>query len=86
MKSALRMNNQFKAHQSVVERLNAIEGKGWTARVNKVFENKSIEEVNRLSGRMKKSAFLLSGRGKKHPSELQRQSDMVDELFKDNPA
>lgn len=86
MKSTLKMNSQFKAHQSVVDRLNNMQGKTWTARVNKVFENKSIEEVNRLSGRMKKTASLLAGRGKRHSSELQKQSDLVDELFKDNPA
>lgn len=78
------MNSQFRAHQSVVERLNAIEGKGWTARVNKVFENKSIQEVNRLSGRAKKTS-TKSGKGRKHPTELSRQSDLVDELFRENP-
>lgn len=80
------MNSQFRAHSSVVERLNAIEGKGWVARVNKVFENKSIEEVNRLSGRAKKSGLFKNNKIKKHPTELTRQSDMVDELFRENPA
>lgn len=51
----LQLNSKFSAHQKVVDKLNSIKGKTWTAGVNKYFLTKTIAEINRMSGRMKKN-------------------------------
>lgn len=54
-KTRLQLNSKFSAHQKVVDKLNSIKGKTWTAGVNKYFLTKTIAEINRMSGRMKKN-------------------------------
>jgi len=44
----------------VVNKLNSIKGKTWTAGVNKYFLTKTIAEINRMSGRMKKNNKVRS--------------------------
>ena len=51
MKTKIKLTSKFKNHEELVKRLNMIEGKTWTAKVNKFIENKTISEINNLSGR-----------------------------------
>ncbi len=53
LKSQIQMTSHFKNHQQIVDRINSIEGITWKARVNRVFANKTILEINKLSGRQK---------------------------------
>jgi hypothetical protein len=56
----LRLNNRFSAHFKVVEKLNSIQGMTWTAGVSKFVEQKTIAQLNRMTGRMKKNKMASS--------------------------
>ncbi len=53
LKQKLRLNSSFTAHQKVVDRLNSVAGTTWTAGLAKIFQTKTISQINKMAGRMK---------------------------------
>lgn len=51
------MHKDSKEHDKIVNRLNLVENKSWTAKVHDDFKDLTLEDLNKKAGRTKRFSF-----------------------------